>query len=89
MKGGREVKVSGDGERKEVRELLIESKSIASGEVDIYLSFKYRVTTIIPFKENAVMNVYLFAMEELDDFLKGYDRYKEFVISVEQAEAIA
>jgi hypothetical protein len=72
-----------------VIELLIESKSIGSDEVDIYLSSKYRVTTIIPFKENAAMNVYLFGKEELDDFLKGYVRYKEFVISVEQAEAIA
>ena len=35
------------------------------------------------------MNVYLFTKEELNDFLKGYDRYKEFVISVEQAEAMA
>jgi len=72
-----------------VRELLIESKSIGSDEVDIYLSSKYRVTTIIPFKENPVMNVYLFAKEELDNFLKGYDRYTEFLISVEQAEAVA
>ncbi len=72
-----------------MRELLIESKSIGIDEVDIYLSSRYKVTTIIPFKEKAVMNVYLFAKEELDDFLKGYDRYKEFVISVEQAEAIA
>jgi len=72
-----------------VRELLIESKSIERDEIDIYLSSKYRVTTIIPFKENPVMNVYLFTKEELNDFLKGYDRYKEFLISVEQVEAIA
>jgi len=69
--------------------LLIESKSIERDEIDIYLSSKYRVTTIIPFKENPVMNVYLFTKEELNDFLKGYDRYKEFLISVEQVEAIA
>jgi hypothetical protein len=72
-----------------VRELLIESKSIGSDEVDIYLSSKYRVTTIIPLKENPVMNVYLFTKEELDDFLKEYGRYTEFLISVEQTEAIA
>jgi hypothetical protein len=72
-----------------VRGLLIESKTIGSDEVDIYMSSKYRVTTIIPFKENPAMNIYLFTKGELDDFLKGYDRYKEFVISVEQAEAIA
>jgi hypothetical protein len=72
-----------------VRELLIESKSIGSDEVDIYLSSKYRVTTIIPFKENPIMNIYLLTKEELNDFLKGYDRYAEFLISVEQAEAIA
>ena len=69
--------------------MLIESKSVGSEEVDIYLSSKYRVTTILPFKENPVMNVYLFAREELDDFLVGYDRYTEFVISVEQIEAMA
>ncbi len=69
--------------------MLIESKSVGSDEVDIYLSSKYRVTTILPFKENPVMNVYLFARKELDDFLMGYDRYKEFLISVEQAEAMA
>jgi len=79
----------GDGERKEVRELLIESTSVGSDEVDIYLSSKYRVTTIIPFKENPVMNIYLLTKEELNDFLEGYDRYVEFLISVEQAEAIA
>jgi hypothetical protein len=76
-------------ERKEVRGLLIESKSIGRDEIDIYLSSKYRVTTIIPFKENPVMNVYLFTKEELNDFIKGYDRYTEFLISVEQVEAIA
>ena len=72
-----------------MRELLIESKSIGSDEVDIYLSSRYRVTTIIPFKENPIMNIYLLTKEELNDFLEGYDQYTEFLISVEQAEAIA
>jgi hypothetical protein len=72
-----------------VRELLIESKSIGSDEIDIYLSSRYRVTTIIPFKENPVMNIYLLTKEELNDFLEGYDQYAEFLVSVEQAEAIA
>jgi len=72
-----------------VKELLIESKSIGSDEVDIYLSSKYRVTTIIPFKGNPIMNIYLLTKEELNEFLEGYDRYAEFLISVEQAEAIA
>jgi hypothetical protein len=72
-----------------VRELLIESKSIGSDEVDVYISSKYRVTTIIPFKGNPIMNIYLLNKEELNDFLEGYDRYAEFLISVEQAEAIA
>ncbi len=78
-----------NGERKEVRELLIESKSIGSDEVDIYLSSRYRVTTIIPFRENPVMNIYLLTKGELNDFLEGYDQYAEFLVSVEQAEAIA
>jgi hypothetical protein len=72
-----------------VRDLLIESKSIGINEIDIYLSAKYRVTTIIPFKENPVMNIYLLTKEELNDFLGGYDQYAEFLVSVEQAEAIA
>jgi hypothetical protein len=72
-----------------VRELLIESKAIGSDEVDVYISSKYRVTTIIPFKENPVRNVYLLTKEEFNDFLEGYDQYSEFLISVEQAEAIA
>lgn len=69
--------------------MLIESKSIGSDEVDIYLSSRYRVTTIIPFKENPVMNIYLLTKEELNNFLEGYDQYAEFLVSVEQAEAIA
>jgi hypothetical protein len=69
--------------------LLIESKAIGSGEVDIYMSSKYRLTTIIPLRENPVMNVYLFTKEELDTFLEGYDQYTEFLVSVEQAEAVA
>jgi hypothetical protein len=72
-----------------VRGLLIESKSIGSDEVDIYLSSRYKVTTIIPVKENSIMNIYLLTKEELNDFLEGYDQYTEFLISVEQAEAIA
>ena len=69
--------------------LLIESKPIESSEVDIYLSSKYRLTTIIPLRENPVMNVYLFNKEELDIFLKGYDQYTEFLVSVELVEAVA
>jgi hypothetical protein len=69
--------------------LLIESKAIGNREVDIYMSSKYRLTTIIPLKENPVMNVYLFTKEELDNFLEGYDQYTEFLVSVEQAEAVA
>lgn len=69
--------------------MLIESKAIGSDEVDVYISSKYKVTTIIPFKENPVMNVYLLTKEEFNDFLEGYDRYAEFLVSVEQAEAIA
>jgi len=72
-----------------VRSVLIESKAIENGEVNIYMSSKYRVKTIIPFKENPVMNVYLFTKDELNTFLEGYDQYAEFIVSVEQAEAMA
>ncbi len=69
--------------------MLIESKAIESGDVDIYMSSKYRVRTIIPFKQNPVMNVYLFTKDELNTFLEGYDQFAEFIVSVEQAEAMA
>ena len=69
--------------------MLIESKAIGSREVDIYLSSKYRLTTILPLREKPVMNVYLFTKEELDNFLEGYDQYTEFLVSIEQAEAVA
>jgi hypothetical protein len=69
--------------------VLIESKAIGNREVDIYMSSRYRLTTIIPLRENPVMNVYLFTKEELDTFLEGYDQYTEFLVSVEQAEAVA
>lgn len=72
-----------------MRSVLIESKAIENGEVNIYMSSKYRVKTIIPFKENPVMNVYLFTKDELNTFLEGYDQYAEFIVSVEQAEAMA
>jgi hypothetical protein len=72
-----------------VKSVLIESKAIESDEVDIYMSSRYRVRTIIPFKGNPVMNVYLFTKEELNTFLEGYDQYAEFIVSVEQAEAMA
>ncbi len=72
-----------------MRSVLIESKAIESGEVDIYISSRYRVRTIIPFKKNPVMNVYLFTKDELNTFLEGYDQYAEFIVSVEQAEAMA
>jgi hypothetical protein len=49
--------------------VLIESKAIGNREVDIYMSSRYRLTTIIPLRENPVMNVYLFTKEELDHFL--------------------
>ncbi len=69
--------------------LLIESKAIGRSEVNIYLSSKYRLTTIIPLRESPVMNFYLFTKEELDSFLKEYDQYTEFLVSVELAEAVA
>jgi hypothetical protein len=72
-----------------MRRLLIESKIIGNEEAEIYRSSKYRVTTIIPSEKNPVMNVYLFNREELNGFLAGYGRYSEFIVSVEQAEAIA
>jgi hypothetical protein len=72
-----------------VRGLLIESKIIGNEEVEIYRSSKYRVTTIISSGKSPVMNVYLFNQEELNDYLTECAKYAEFVISVEQVEAMA
>jgi hypothetical protein len=69
--------------------LLIESRTITSGDVEIYRSSKYQVITVIPSDQNPTMNVYLFDQEELDKFLKTYSRYSEFVVSVKQVEAMA
>lgn len=69
--------------------MLIESKAIGRSELDIYMSSKYRLTTVIPLRENPVTNVYLLTKEELDTFLKGYDQFTEFLVSVELAEAVA
>jgi hypothetical protein len=72
-----------------VKRLLIESKTIENDEVEIYRFSKYRITTIIPTERNPVMNVYLFNQKELEDFLRKYGKYSEFLVSVEQVEAIA
>ncbi len=69
-----------------MRGLLNESKVIGSDEVDIYVSSKYRVTTIPPFNENPVMNVFLFPKEELNVFLEEFDQYAEFLVSAERGK---
>jgi hypothetical protein len=67
----------------------IESRDITNDEVEIYRSSKYRVTTIIPLVKNPKMNVYLFDQDAITDFLIGYGEYAEFIVSVEQVEAMA
>ena len=69
--------------------MLIESKAIREKEIEIYRSSKYEVITVIPSHQNPIMNVYVFDQEELEQFLKTYSRYAEFVISVKQVEALA
>ena len=69
--------------------MLIESRTIGNDEVEIYRSSRYRVTTIIPTEKNPVMNVYLVSQKELENFLGEYVKYSEFLVSVEQVEAMA
>ena len=69
--------------------MLIESRTIKNDEVEIYRSSRYRITTIIPTEKNPVMNVYLFSQKELENFLGEYVKYSEFLVSVEQVEAMA
>ena len=69
--------------------MLIDSKIIGSDDVDIYRSSEYQVKTIIPYLENPKMNTYLFDQNELDQFLKEYATFAEFIISIEQVVAKA
>ena len=69
--------------------MLIQSKTITNEDVEIYRSSKYRVISIIPSKLNPTMNVYIFNQEELEQFLRSYSKYAEFVIAVSQVEALA
>jgi hypothetical protein len=69
--------------------MLIESRTISIGEVEIYRSSKYQVITVIPSDQNPEMNIYIFDQEELDHFFKSYSKYAEFIISVSQVEATA
>ena len=72
-----------------MKQLLIDSKIIGSDELDIYKSSEYQVKTIVPYLENPKMNTYLFDQNELDQFLKNYATFAEFIISVEQVVAKA
>ncbi len=69
--------------------MLIESKRITNEEVEIYRSSKYEAISIIPSDPDPTMNVYIFDQEELDHFLRTYNKYSEFVIAVRQVEALA
>jgi hypothetical protein len=72
-----------------VIQVLIESRTITEREIEIYRSSKFEVITVVPSHQNPTMNVYVFDQEELEQFLKTYSRYAEFVISVRQVEAMA
>jgi len=78
-----------DRRRREVIQLLIDSKGITDEEVEIYRSSKYQVITVIPTDPKPTVNVYIFDQEELDHFLRSYSKYSEFVIAVSQVEALA
>ncbi len=69
--------------------MLIDSKTIGGDDVDIYRSSEYRVKTIVPYLENPKMNTYLFDQGELDQFLKDYENFAEFIVSVKQVVAKA
>ena len=69
--------------------MLIESRAITEKEIEIYRSSKFEVITVVPSHQSPTMNVYVFDQEELEQFLKTYSRYAEFVVSVRQVEAMA
>jgi hypothetical protein len=69
--------------------MLVEARSIPTEEVEIYMSSRYQVFTIIPSVTDPVMNTYVFTLEELEAFLKNYTRHGEFIVAVKQFEATA
>ena len=69
--------------------MLIESKAISNEAIEIYLSSKYQVNTIVPFTKYPITNTYLFDREELDEFLENYTEDTEIIVSISQVKGIA
>jgi hypothetical protein len=60
----------------------IETVEITQDEVDAYTEMRYRVTTVVPLSNAPKQNTYVFSQSELDEFLKGYADYEEFLIAI-------
>jgi len=63
-----------------------ETQPLSQADVSAYRDATYRVTTFIPYVENPVQNVYILDQEGLNMFLEGYDKYAEFLVSIEKIE---
>ncbi|TLD68282.1 hypothetical protein FEM03_23470 [Phragmitibacter flavus] len=62
----------------------VSSEEISHSEVDVANTAEYEVVTIVPVLPNARRNTYRLTQEQMDYFLRGYEEYAEFVISVKK-----
>ena len=47
---------------------------------------KYEVVTVVPLVDNPYRSKRIVNQEELDDLLKGYEEYAEFLVSINKIE---
>jgi len=64
----------------------IEKTTISMDDVESYEQAKYRVTTIIPYVENPIKNVYIWDRDTLYDFLADSGDFAEVPISIEKID---
>ena len=61
------------------------SRKIISNELcEKYENAKYRVKTITPYVNSSCKNTYIFDQIGLDEFLKHYDEFVEFLVSIKR-----
>ena len=55
-------------------------------ELDMFINAKYRVTTITPTVEMPKKNIRIVDQEGLNELVKGYENYAEFIVQVEKID---
>jgi hypothetical protein len=61
----------------------VEVVPLSADDLNLFLSARYRITTIIPAMENPTLRTRVVDQEGLDELLEGYDEYAEFLVSIE------